>query len=171
VGAGKAGEGNGIEPLAGEGAIPHAVQVGDGGAIEGHAQQAPGIPAGDRPIGAVAAAQKAAVGAGGAYLLQFNVGSQLGPKGLQAADEAVGGLLFLDLVLAWVQPLPGGYPTGGKGMNNVAARGSQVGIQQGGDGDKKGALLSLHLIPIFQENVVTIAFAGQGLGPHPQVQA
>ncbi|MFS8859887.1 hypothetical protein NW852_05140 [Synechococcus sp. H60.1] len=149
MGAGKPGEGDGVEALTGEGAIAHAVEVGNGGAVEGHAQEAPGSAARDGAVGAVDAAQEAAVGAGSAHLQQLNVGSQLWPEGLQAADKAFGCRLFLLPVLLRAQALPGLHPTGGKSVDDVAARRGQLRIQEGGNRDKDRALLRLQVLPIF----------------------
>ena len=76
VGAGVATEGNGIQPLAWKTGIAHAIEPGNGGAVEGHRQQTGQAPAGNWSIAAIDPAQKAAVAAGGAHLAMADRGRQ-----------------------------------------------------------------------------------------------
>ena len=73
-----------VDALAGEGAVAHAVQAGDGGTVEGHAEHAQGAPRGDGAIRAVRAVQELAVGARRAHLPAeqgSNSGKERGGKG------------------------------------------------------------------------------------------
>ena len=121
VSTGEAAEGHGVESLAGEAGIAHAVEAVDAGAVEGHRQEAGQSHRRDRAVAAAAAAQEAAVAAGGAHLPVGDGARQARQDRLEAGDQAVGIGFLLGGIGRGGKPSPGLHGGGGEGVHDVVA--------------------------------------------------
>ena len=107
------------------------------------------------------------MGSGGTHLLQFDGLRQTRKDGLQSLNQPRRVVLLFSSVVLGLELVPVLDITHGEGMNDMPPLRSQGWIQQRWNRHKDHSLLGFKVIPVLQEQVMTVEAIRYNISLHP----